>query len=371
MHLSNFFEEISNQLNTGLPFVAYRKPKTLSIKAVLQENDNIFYVEDYTEKGFVFAPFDNKEDSILIPLDHSKVIKTDHIFSNTIEKIQDEYLDDELAKKQHINIIKKAICEIETNLLLKVVISRKEKIAIKNSNPIEIFKRLLNKYKDAFVYCWYHPKVGLWLGATPEILLKLEGNRFSTMALAGTQIVKDDSEVKWGDKEIEEQQFVTDFITKKINSLTNTLTVSAVKTVKAGNLLHLRTDISGLFKKESGLEHLISVLHPTPAVCGLPMKAAKSFVLQNENYKREFYTGFLGELNLETELASRSSKRNIENRAYTIKKNQTELFVNLRCMQLQDKNAILYIGGGVTKASIPEKEWEETVSKSLIMKTVL
>ena len=53
---------------------------------------------------------------------------------------------------------------------------------------------------------------------------------------------------------------------------------------------------------------------------------------------------------------------------------ETILFVNLRCMQLisePENSAILYIGGGITKASIPELEWEETIAKSKVMKNVL
>ena len=47
------------------------------------------------------------------------------------------------------------------------------------------------------------------------------------------------------------------------------------------------------------------------------------------------------------------------------------LFVNLRCMQIKGSTALLYVGGGITKDSIPEDEWEETVAKSKTMLKVL
>ena len=112
-------------------------------------------------------------------------------------------------------------------------------------------------------------------------------------------------------------------------------------------------------------------MHPTPAVCGLPKEAAKAFILENENYNREFYTGFLGELNFEAQLKPRSGKRNIENRAYAITKTSTQLYVNLRCMQLDGNNASIYVGGGITESSDAESEWHETVSKSLVIKSIL
>ncbi|MCK5637446.1 MAG: chorismate-binding protein, partial [Flavobacteriaceae bacterium] len=44
---------------------------------------------------------------------------------------------------------------------------------------------------------------------------------------------------------------------------------------------------------------------------------------------------------------------------------------NLRCMQIKNSNAIVYVGGGITVDSIPENEWEETVAKSEVMKRVI
>ena len=221
------------------------------------------------------------------------------------------------------------------------------------------------------MYCWYHPKVGLWLGATPETLIKIEGNRFSIMALAGTQDYKGTLDVVWQDKEKQEQQFVTDFIIENLRPSVESFKISDVETVKAGNLLHLKTMISARLNSKSNLKEIVSVLHPTPAVCGLPKFNAKQFILENEHYSRAFYTGFLGELNMETKLQSRSARRNIENRAYTINRKSTQLYVNLRCMQLKNAEAIIYIGGGITKHSVPEKEWQETVSKSLVIKNIL
>jgi isochorismate synthase len=98
------------------------------------------------------------------------------------------------------------------------------------------------------------------------------------------------------------------------------------------------------------LQQVIQLLHPTPAVCGFPKEQSKDFILENENYDRTFYTGFLGELNIE---------------------NQTDLFVNLRCMEIEDAKAHLFMGCGITKDSIPEKEWEESINKSATMKKIL
>ena len=243
---------------------------------------------------------------------------------------------------------------------------------LQEQDPVKLFQELLVTYSTAFVYLWYHPQVGLWLGATPETLLKIQGSSFKTMALAGTQKFKGSVEVKWGEKEKQEQQFVTGEILTRLTGLVEGLKASEVHTSKAGNLLHLRTEISGRVSAgEAGLKKLISALHPTPAVCGLPKEKAKKFILSEENYDREFYTGFLGELNLQSSRNRSGNRRNVENLAYRTVKKETALFVNLRCMKLARGAAELFIGGGITNDSNPEAEWEETVNKAGTMKKVL
>jgi len=369
----DFFTRIETQYENNLPFVAYRKPHETRVTGVLQNTDDLIFTKDFTEKGFVFSPFDAAENTVLMPIEGSEVITTPEASvipaEAGIQPAQKSASSD--SKNFHINLVKKGVEAIQDNQFKKVVLSRTESVHISETNPFSIFKKLLNNYASAFVYCWYHPKIGLWLGATPETLVKIEGTQFSIMALAGTQDYKGTLDVVWQDKEKQEQKFVTDYIVDSLKDSVESLNVSDTETVKAGNLLHLKTMISARLKPHFSLKEVITNIHPTPAVCGLPKQEAKQFILDNENYKRTFYTGFLGELNLEIIKAPRSGRRNIENRAYAITKKSTQLYVNLRCMQLKNNEAIIYVGGGVTESSHAESEWEETVSKSKVIKSVL
>ncbi|RLD26897.1 MAG: isochorismate synthase [Bacteroidetes bacterium] len=358
MNSEDFFESISQQYKRKLPFVAYRKRNVNTIKAILQQDFELYISKDFKENGFVFAPFDDKDNTVLIPLEKSELISIENAISElfVIPSKADkplgsaQLISSKDNKQDHINLLQKGLEAIDSNQFQKVVLSRQETVSNSETNPISIFKNLLNIYLSAFVYIWYHPKVGLWLGATPETLLKIEENRFSTMALAGTQQYNGTFDVEWNNKEKEEQQIVTDYIVNSINGIVNDLKISEVETIRAGSLLHLQTKISGTLKTEAiNFKRLLRKLHPTPAVCGLPKETAKAFILNNESCDREFYTGFLGELNT----------------------NHSELFVNLRCMQLKNNKAILYVGGGITKDSIPENEWNETLNKAKIIKRVL
>jgi len=347
--MEQIFEKAKNHFKQNLPFVLYNKPNSNAIIGVFQQNDTLFQVNDFAEKGFVFASFDGSK-TYLIPENESEIIS--EIFpKKEITVVEKEHkLSDEITKGNFEDLVKKGIKAIETNDFKKVVLSRKETLNLIDFELFDAFENLAQFYPTTFVYCFFHPKVGTWLGATPEQLLKSNDRNFETIALAGTQKDTGSNEVVWPKKEKEEQQFVTDYIVKKLRNVTSKLEVSKPYSLKAGSIWHIKTDISGTLNSNSSLHQVIQLLHPTPAVCGFPKDKSKAFILENENYDRTFYTGFLGELNV----------------AY-----KTDLFVNLRCMEIDNAQAHLFMGCGITKDSIPEKEWEESKNKSATMKKIL
>ncbi|HTG66796.1 MAG TPA: isochorismate synthase [Flavobacterium sp.] len=352
----DFFIKVKQQEAQNLPFVIYRKPYKTEIRGFFQKNDHLYFAETLDETGFVFAPFDGSQ-MILIPKNQSVIWEAEmtSFAVNNVTAIAKDVENSE-QKAAFENLIQKAIDSIKRGDFSKVVLSRKEVLAIPDFDLVAVFTRLIQHFPTVFCYCWYHPKIGLWIGATPERLLKASRKKFCTMALAGTQNFEGKTDVIWESKEVEEQQFVTDFILENLKGLTSELAISSPYTVQAGNVLHIKTDIEGVINKTSKLNQVVSVLHPTPAVCGLPKQEAKDFILENEGYDREYYTGFLGELN---------------KKDFAEKKQKSDLYVNLRCMQIKDKKAHLYMGCGITKESIPEKEWNESVNKSMTMKSVL
>ena len=371
MSPTDFFDRIDHQYNTALPFVAYRKPGSKLLKAIVQDDDSLYKTTTFEESGFVFSPFNDSESKVLIK---GKSLEIDLKTSNDERELIDIKIPSIQSEREaYIQLIEKAISQIKSSELKKVVLSRKQIISDKQKNPRVVFQELLERYSQAFCYFFYHPKVGVWLGATPETLLSSNGHRFQTMALAGTQLFEGKMDVEWGAKEKEEQQLVVDDITAQLNQLgIDSISISTTQTHRAGSLLHLLSNIKGsLDYKKQTLSQIIKALHPTPAVCGLPREAAKEFILKNENYNRDYYTGFLGELNMEENVQRSRNRRNVENLAYKTVRKTSDIYVNLRCMQLKDSNYHIYIGGGVTASSIPEKEWEETVNKVQTMARVL
>ncbi|WP_262913964.1 isochorismate synthase [Polaribacter sargassicola] len=345
------FNKIKKSYRSQKPFVVYRKPKEKEVLSFFQEDDTLHFSSDFNEEGFVFSPFNSDEKTVLFPLENSELIKEEIVLDKDFDLKKVDIKKNNIDKEKHVHLIEAALSEINSNKLIKVVVSRKEEVLLSEFDVLLTFKKLLTTYTNAFVYVWFHPKVGLWFGATPETLLNISKKSFNTMSLAGTQVNKNLSKVVWKNKELEEQQLVTNFIENQLTPISTSLKIDKKETVKAGDLLHLRTKVTGSLNDKASLKELIRALHPTPAVCGLPRESAKNFINLKENYKRTFYAGFLGELNLE--------------------KQNTSLFVNLRCMSVVDNIASVYVGGGITRESNAEKEWKETVFKSKTIKKVL
>lgn len=234
----------------------------------------------------------------------------------------------------------KVINFIEKNRLSKLVISRRKLVEFSDSrlSLSKTFLNLCETYRNAFVY--FFIKDGkCWLGAFSELLGKFDKktSEFQTMSLAGTIPVNE----KWTTKEMEEQKPVTYFIENILTNYADKMEKSETYDHLSGNIKHLRTDFKAEIKAEN-LEKIIAELHPTPAVCGIPKDICQIAIESFETHPRNFYAGYI---KVETE----------ENVQY---------FVNLRCAEFFKNAALVYVGGGITAESSPEKEWRETELKS-------
>lgn len=323
--------------------------------------ENQFYFAAFSlpnEKNmttFVESNAANKEDFFkLHAFDSEKEIKIagDFIAKNEVEyqkileippptfgqKIEKLHLPKEASQIEFEQYVEQIIDACKNKEIEKAVAARTIIRELKSDfNVVELLLNLCENYPSAFVH-FSISKAGIWMGATPEILITQENELFTTVSLAGTK--KTSENRAWTPKEIEEQAIVTRYILSKIEKETDKIYVSDTVSIKAGKIEHLKTTIS--FQSQKSIDKFTQILHPTPAVCGIPKQKAMDVISQNEGFDRTFYTGFLG----------------------FKEGNHQQYFVNLRCMQIIQNKAILYVGAGITKDSNPTKEWEETEAKS-------
>ncbi|MDG1761289.1 MAG: isochorismate synthase [Flavobacteriaceae bacterium] len=345
MNATDFFNRIEDHWGKQRPLVVYKTPNASRVTAYLQNDSLLHRVSESTASGFVMGKFDTNEAPFLILDD--EVLETEIDTQSPPQPTETVALPHNSKEYQrYIALLNQCIQEIQNTHLKKVVLSRSIDLPLKKVNPWELFQKAISLYPSAFCYIWYHPQKGIWLGATPETLFNLKNQQLSTMALAGTAIATDINLVQWSPKEIHEQELVTDSILKALRSLegNETVTFTPAETVQAGSLFHLKSHIAATVTKASVWE-LVAALHPTPAVGGVPRKKAFDFIQKNEGYNRSFYSGYLG----------------------PISDKETHLFVNLRCLQWQPHLVTLYVGSGITAASNPQSEWEETQQKAQTM----
>ncbi|WP_185873715.1 chorismate-binding protein [Blattabacterium cuenoti] len=323
----------------------YKKNKNFVLFKKPNENKIFFYDQNKkiknNKKYFLISSF-NCKNTIKI---YSKKI----YFLNLKKFIQSSpnYLNKEKKKNylkysiEYKNLIKKAISTIKKKNLQKVVVSRFIKIPFHKFYLKKTFQKLIYSYPKSFITYWYNIHYGSWIGATPELFLKLNDQKLQTIPLAGTIF----NNKKWTKKELEEHKIVIKYIVNILKSYSGNITIGKIKSIKVGNLSHLKTSINFNFLKKEKQFSILNRLHPTPSICGYPKKKSWNFIKKNEKFKRNFYTGYFGTVD--------------------DKKKNMELYLNLRCarIRINKKDITLYAGSGITKYSNLNQEYIETENK--------
>ena len=356
---------IDKLIAKNCPFALWSMPGSNTPEILIAEKEGIIHLEKFNnlngEEGFVFAPYEITENAPLVLLKpgiYKKglpgILEID--CSSIQEETNDEIVTQEtpfiISHGAYLKDIEHTISEIKSTKLAKVIVSRLIPYNRKSESVGEIYLELFQQTPNAFVYLVNLPangqsrtKAGLWMGATPEVLLKSEGKTLETVSLAGTQSRRAVNDYSWFTKEIEEQAFVSRYLLDVFYRFNiHPYTTQGPETLESGKVAHLATSFRFAAKKlASNLGDFIAELHPTPAVCGYPKPKAAKFIPKIEKHDRRYYSGYLGPWRLNGDVG---------------------LFVNLRCMEILPKQYILYSGGGITARSVPEDEWEETNKKA-------
>lgn len=376
-------ELVTKLITAGYAFAAWRMPNEDNFSFIVsfrgfQKLEEVDLSE--LSSGFLINSFQNNHPISPLFLHADLTIRPDDIKINPVvsDSQLDEFTEDlkklspppvsqsattnenknQINQNKFTELISRAIEEIKEGFFEKVVLSRfKDESIPHNFRVWEYFELLCSRYQNAFCSLTFIPDQGLWIGASPELLISESKEGFKTVSLASTKKLEPNqslSEIAWTQKEIEEQAFVSRYIIncfKKIRL--REFHEYGPKTIKAGSLAHLKTIFEVKYDElrfEGLASQMLELLHPTSAVCGMPIENVKPWIEANENYDREFYSGFLGPVNFE---------------------DQTNLFVNLRCARIKNQLIRYYAGAGITEDSIPDLEFEETEMKIDVLRSLL
>jgi isochorismate synthase len=199
----------------------------------------------------------------------------------------------------------------------------------------------------------------VFLGATPERLISTQGKDFQTVAMAGSIRHDDDvareaslaAELLSSDKDREEHEIVVAMIRTLLEPAAAEIHVAPTPVVATfGTVQHLVTTVTGRLRDRAGILKLAGLLHPTPAVGGEPRALALELIAEHEGFERGWYAGPLGWVGTDGD---------------------GEFVVALRCAVVSGRNAALFAGCGIVADSDPEREWEESRNKMLVVASAL
>jgi menaquinone-specific isochorismate synthase len=258
------------------------------------------------------------------------------------------------------NQVASAITAIKSDQLEKVVLARD----ISAHSTLEIDARqVIKRLEIEYPSTWLFLVDGL-VGATPELLVRLNKSLVTSRVLAGTIRKTGDEDrdlalaasLAKSSKDLEEHEYAVRSVADALAPFcTSTNVPESPFVLHLSNVMHLATDVTGVLNdsaKPTDIFTLISELHPSAAVCGTPTEKAKKLIGELEEMNRGRYAGPVGWIDVHGD---------------------GEIAIALRCGQLGDDNKSIRIfaGCGIVAGSDPEKEFAESQAKLMPMRTAL
>lgn len=253
-----------------------------------------------------------------------------------------------------------AINEIKNGQLEKLVLARFIDCATSEEiNPRRLMRNLAKDYPST----WIFSNSGL-IGATPELLVRLNKSLVTSRILAGTiQKTGDDAKdlalagsLARSSKDLEEHEYAVRSVGDALAPICSSTNVPETPFVlHLTNVMHLATDVTGVLSDSTNpidIFDLLTRLHPSAAICGTPTPLAKKMIGQIEGISRGRYAGPIGWIDA---------------------RGDGELGIALRCGQISYNNRSirLFAGCGIVAGSDPESEYAESFAKLLPIRTAL
>jgi len=250
-----------------------------------------------------------------------------------------------------VDAVDAALGSIAAGSLEKVVLARTRTYsALQAIDPCAVLAALQLEEPSAF-HCMIEPHEGsAFVVASPERLFHREGKQVRTEAVAGTSARGPDGggddrlagRLLGSDKNRREHEIVVRRIKTALAPIVVGVTQEESPTImRLRHVQHLVTAVSALLRDGVGDEQLLRQLHPTPAVCGLPIDAARAFIREHERMHRGLYAGVVG----------------------VVAGGLSEFAVAIRGALVHGSDITAYAGAGIVRGSDPDAEWLETERK--------
>jgi menaquinone-specific isochorismate synthase len=266
---------------------------------------------------------------------------------------------EETSREQWRAGVGEALQAVKSGRLRKVTLARMAKAQSRSLIlPEVVLRSLVENYPQCRVFAIRRGEA-CFVGASPEELVNLHGTAVTSTCVAGSAprgiSEYEDSHFSEGllesAKEREEHEIVVDWVSDRMQGLCRELHWNeAPEVLRLGNVQHLATRFFGTAKNDANVLDFVNVLHPTPAVGGIPLEPALEMIRRVEAFDRGWYTGPVGW---------------VDGNGFG------EFAIALRCALIRGKDAFLYAGAGIVSASDADREYEETTLKLKPLLTAL
>lgn len=256
--------------------------------------------------------------------------------------------------KQQINNIK---IQLQSNKVSKIVLARQVNYQFSHKLKIkQLIETLLTTYPDCTIMMLKSEHSYL-IACSPELLVKVSNQEVYCDTVGGT-INNDQSEVQ-NTKLKHEHIIIREHIYGILKAYCHNIHFSEQPSIKNYlHLSHLYTHFSATTKENLSVLQMADLLHPTPAVCGIPVNQAKNWIIHNETFNRGLYSGFSGWLN-----ALGEGEMNVILRCAVLKKQRVKQQGDKKQTAKQKFTATFFTGAGIVNGSLEEEEWQETELK--------
>lgn len=254
---------------------------------------------------------------------------------------------------QFQSAVTSALHRFQQGDIRKVVLSRMMEIELAQEiDCAQITRNLRAQNPTGYHFSLPLPDGGILLGASPELLIRKQGRQIWSNPLAGSvrrqrdaqQDERHSRQLLDSQKDQREHRLVVDDIQQRLRPLCRQLTVPDTPSLLATNTMwHLSSAIAGeLAQASNSVIQLACLLHPTPAMCGAPMAAARALIADLEPHDRGLFSGIVG---------------------WSDQQGNGEWAIAIRCGVVRQRHLRVFAGAGIVEGSEPQKEWDEVTGK--------
>ena len=262
-------------------------------------------------------------------------------------------------KQAYLKAVEDALEEIQQGQYEKVVLARSQSIHADGAWQIlMLLNRLRHRFPRCFTFSFANGGGAVFLGASPERILRIKEGKLTTEAIAGSAprgaSAREDAllgrNLLHSQKDLQEHCYVRDSIVRRLQKVgLKACYAEPPNLLSLANVQHLHTPISADVQQAIHIIDILEEMHPTPAVGGTPRDQAVPRIQALEGIHRELYAGVVGWFN---------------------HLNEGDMVVGIRSAKIHSDTATLFAGAGIVAGSVPTSEYLETELKLKAMRSV-